>query len=109
VKGPAADATDAPQSSGLLCNPVMKVIGFFIFACNGASVEWNWRGKTEVLGEKPVPVPLCPPQIPHGLDPGSNPGLRDDRRRLTAWVIARPISVLVAMSELNCIWMPWYP
>jgi hypothetical protein len=25
------------------------------------------RGKTEELGEKPVPVPLCPPQIPHGL------------------------------------------
>ena len=24
-------------------------------------------GKTEVLGEKPVPVPLCTPQIPHGL------------------------------------------
>jgi hypothetical protein len=24
-------------------------------------------GETEVLGEKPVPVPLCPPQIPHGL------------------------------------------
>jgi hypothetical protein len=22
--------------------------------------------KTEVLGEKPVPVPLRPPQIPHG-------------------------------------------
>jgi hypothetical protein len=22
--------------------------------------------KTEVLGEKPVQVPLCPPQIPHG-------------------------------------------
>jgi hypothetical protein len=21
----------------------------------------------EELGEKPVPVPLCPPQIPHGL------------------------------------------
>ena len=30
-------------------------------------VEWNWQGKTEVLGEKPVPLPLCPPQIPHGL------------------------------------------
>jgi hypothetical protein len=31
--------------------------------------RWNEtdRGKTEVLGEKPVPVPLCPPQIPHGL------------------------------------------
>jgi hypothetical protein len=25
------------------------------------------QGKTEELGEKPVPVPLCPPQIPHGL------------------------------------------
>jgi hypothetical protein len=24
-------------------------------------------GETEELGEKPVPVPLCPPQIPHGL------------------------------------------
>jgi hypothetical protein len=21
----------------------------------------------EELGEKPIPVPLCPPQIPHGL------------------------------------------
>jgi hypothetical protein len=26
-----------------------------------------WQGKTEKLGEKPVPVPLCPPKIPHGL------------------------------------------
>jgi hypothetical protein len=24
-------------------------------------------GETEELGEEPVPVPLCPPQIPHGL------------------------------------------
>jgi hypothetical protein len=29
-------------------------------------VEWNWQGKPEVLREKPVPVPLCPTQIPHG-------------------------------------------
>jgi len=29
---------------------------------------WNdIDGKTEVLGEKPVPFPLCPPQISHGL------------------------------------------
>jgi hypothetical protein len=26
-----------------------------------------WQGKAEELGEKPVPLPLCPPQIPHGL------------------------------------------
>jgi hypothetical protein len=25
------------------------------------------RGETEELGEKPVPAPLCPPQIPHEL------------------------------------------
>jgi hypothetical protein len=35
-----------------------------------------WQGKTEELGEKPVPLP---PQIPHGLDPGANPGLRHER------------------------------
>jgi hypothetical protein len=36
-------------------------------------------GENRQLGEKPVPVPLCPPQISHGLDLGSNPGLRGDR------------------------------
>jgi hypothetical protein len=36
-------------------------------------------GKTEVLGEKPVPVPLYPPQIPHGPTPGSKPGLCVER------------------------------
>jgi hypothetical protein len=36
------------------------------------SVEWELAEETEVLAEKPVPVPLCPPQIPHDLD--SNPG-----------------------------------
>jgi hypothetical protein len=31
--------------------------------------QWNEtdRGKPEERGEKPVPVPLCQPQIPHGL------------------------------------------
>jgi hypothetical protein len=71
MKGPAADATDAPQPWGLLCNPVMKMTMMIIIFCpfpsNGAPVEWYWQGKTEVLGEKPVPVQFCPPQIPHGL------------------------------------------
>jgi hypothetical protein len=31
VKGPAAEATDAPQLWGLLCNPVMMMISFFSF------------------------------------------------------------------------------
>jgi hypothetical protein len=36
------------------------------------------QGKTEKLGEKPVPVPLYPPQIPRGLT-RTNPGLRGER------------------------------
>jgi hypothetical protein len=36
-------------------------------------------GENRQLGEKPVPVPLCPPQISHGLTPRSNPGLRGER------------------------------
>jgi hypothetical protein len=32
-----------------------------------ATVEWYWQGNNEELGGKPVPVPLYPPQIPHGL------------------------------------------
>jgi hypothetical protein len=35
------------------------------------SIEQWWndteRGKSEVLGEKTVPVPFCPTKIPHGL------------------------------------------
>jgi hypothetical protein len=31
------------------------------------------------LGEKSVPVPLCPPKISHGSDLGSKPGLRGER------------------------------
>jgi hypothetical protein len=36
--------------------------------------RWNEidQGKTDVFVEKPVPVPLCPPQIPHVLTWGRN-------------------------------------
>jgi hypothetical protein len=63
---------------------------FCPFPCNGAPVEWNWQGKTEVLGEKPVPVPLCPPQIPHGLTRDRTRASAVGGRRLTAWATARP-------------------
>jgi hypothetical protein len=39
-----------------------------------ATVEWYWQGKTEELRGRPVPVPICPPQIPHGL---TQAGTRD--------------------------------
>jgi hypothetical protein len=51
VKGPAADATDAPQPSGLLCNPVMKMISFSVLSV----MEHRWneidRGKPKYLGK----------------------------------------------------------
>ena len=68
----------------------MKMIRFFVFPCNGAPVEWNWQGKTEVLGEKPVPVTICPPQIAHGLIRDRTRASAVRGRRLTAWAMARP-------------------
>jgi hypothetical protein len=62
---------------------------FFVFPCNVAPVKWNWQGKTKVLGGKPVPVPLCPPQIPHGLTRDRTRASAVEGRRLTAWAMAR--------------------
>jgi hypothetical protein len=53
-------------------------------------VEWNWQGKTEVLREKPVPVPLFPPQIKHGLTRDQTRASAVRGRQLTAWAMARP-------------------
>jgi hypothetical protein len=81
VKGPAAGATDAPQPWGLLCNPVMQIITFLflIFPSNGLAVEWNWQGKTEVLGDKTCPSATLSTTNPTWTDSGSKPGLRGDR------------------------------
>jgi hypothetical protein len=67
VKGPTADATDAPQPWGLLCSPVMKIISFFVFLCKWSADGMKLTGKPKYSGKKPVPMPLRPPQIPHGL------------------------------------------
>jgi hypothetical protein len=88
VKGPAADVTDAPQPWDLLCNPMRKMISiFFVFSCNGATVEWQWQEKTETLWEKPLPVPLCQPQIPHGLTRNRTLASAVKGRLLNAWVV----------------------
>jgi hypothetical protein len=42
----------------------MKDLFFFNFRKSGAHGEMILTGETEGLGEKPAPVPLCPPQIP---------------------------------------------
>jgi hypothetical protein len=109
VKGPAADATDAPQPWGLLCNPVMKMIlFFFVFPCNGAPVEWNWQGKTEVLGVKPVPVPLCPPQIRRGLARDRTRASAVKDRRQTAWAMARPTLDYTLLLLTPCRIVNWH-
>jgi hypothetical protein len=41
-------------------------------------------GEKEVLVEKHVPVPLCPPQIPHGLTRDRTQASAVRGRRLTA-------------------------
>jgi hypothetical protein len=87
---------------------VMKMMKFFLhFHFNGAPVELNWQGKTEVLGEKPVPVPLRPPQIPHGPT-------RDRARasavrgwRLTAWALARPYTMEYVNNFILFIHVPF--
>jgi hypothetical protein len=55
-----------------------------------------WQGKTEELGEKPVPVPLYPPQIPHGLTQARTRASAVRSRRLTTWAMAWPL--------LQCWW-----
>jgi hypothetical protein len=52
-EGPAADATDAPQPLGLLCNPVMKMISFFFSFFRVMYHPWNEidRGKPKDSGK----------------------------------------------------------
>jgi len=33
----------------------------------GAMLRLYWNGSAEVLGKIPIPLPLPPPQIPHGM------------------------------------------
>jgi hypothetical protein len=64
-----------------------------------ATVEWYWQGKTEEPGEKPVPVPLCPPQMPHGLTQARTRASAVRGRLLTTWAMARP-TILTYVNSL---------
>jgi hypothetical protein len=57
----------------------MTTIIFYPFPSNGAPVEWNWQGKTEVLGGKTCPSATLSTTNPTWTGPGSNPGLRGGR------------------------------
>jgi hypothetical protein len=49
-----------------------------------STMELHWRGKTAELGEKPVLVPLCPPQTTYGLTMVRIRATAVRSRRLTA-------------------------
>jgi hypothetical protein len=68
-----------------------------------ATVEWYWQGKTEDLGEKPVTVPLCPPQSPHGLTRARTRASAVTGRRLTTWTMAWPCLLPLLLT----VWV-WY-
>jgi hypothetical protein len=55
----------------------------------GAMVELYLQGKPK-NSEKTCPVPLCPPQIPHGLTRARTRASAVRGQRLTAWAMARP-------------------
>jgi hypothetical protein len=59
--------------------------------------------KTEELGEKPVPAPLCPPQIPHGLTLHRTRASAVGGGRLTAWAMARPSCFLKTDRFYFCL------
>jgi hypothetical protein len=67
----------------------------------GAAVKWQWQGKTDGLGEKPVPVSLCPPQIPHGLPWTQTRASAVRRWRLTAWASQPLLRYLTALLLEN--------
>jgi hypothetical protein len=66
-----------------------------------ATVEWYIDGKTEELGKKPVPVPLCPPQITHGLTRARTRASAVRGRRLTTWAMARREKTLTSFNINN--------
>jgi hypothetical protein len=62
-------------------------------------------GENLQLGEKPVPMPLCPPQISHGLDLGSNPGLRGEKpatNRLSYGTANFPLRFSNTYEKFDC-------
>ena len=75
-----------------------------------ATYRWRWvqniggmtlTGKTEVLGEKPVPAPLCSTQFSHGLIWDRARASAVKGGRITAWATAQPNSTKIKLQRLN--------
>jgi hypothetical protein len=68
VRGPAANATDARSREAYYAILWWRWLVFSFFRVMGHRWNETDSGKPKYSGKKkPVPVPLCPQQIPHGL------------------------------------------
>jgi hypothetical protein len=72
-------------------------------------MEHRWN---ETDREKPVPVSLCPPQIPHGLTRDRTRSFAVRGRRLTAWAMTRSSSQRTSVCQFrpgrcNKFSFPW--
>jgi hypothetical protein len=53
--------------------------------------QWIYiEGGTDELGENPVTIQICPPQIPHGLTRKRTQAIEVRNRRLTSSAMALP-------------------
>jgi hypothetical protein len=67
-----------------------------------ATAEWYWQGKTEYIGEKPVPVPLCTPQIPRGLNVARTRS--SVVNKATVLAMARSNTKHILLAFIRCYW-----
>jgi hypothetical protein len=87
---------------GLLCLP-------YVIMMMEKVVEWWLAGETEILGRKPAPVPLCPPQTPHAARTWTCAAAVGNQW-LTAWAMAWPDWItywwdsLVGMTSVDLDW-----
>jgi len=72
----------------------------------GALVEWYWQGETEVLGEKPVTVPLCPPPNSHVLNWDQDRVSALKGRRQSAWPLSKTNSFNLTWIIYNIEFVP---
>jgi hypothetical protein len=72
--------------------------------------RWNdiLTGETRGTREKPAPVSLCPPQIPHGLTRARTRASPMKGRRLTTWAMARPNGIINLIPIISLSTCPFF-
>lgn len=69
----------------------------------GKSGNWNCARETEVLGDKPAPVPLGHPHVPHGLQWDWIWAFEIRIQDVTAW--AQWSTFVLPASQIQCLWL----